>query len=120
MAPLYNFLIVAIVHMIASSMWLNPCSVPIDQRRDCGYPGIEPGTCTTFGKASLVTRDPMMFSRLMMIAGSVFLSVLLMFKKSGFPSPVVVAYIGIGLLTVYNATRCFHDSTVPYGPHCYF
>jgi hypothetical protein len=43
-----------------------------------------------------------------------------MFKKSGFPSMVAVAYLGVAVMTVVNATRCCHDSTVPYGPHCFF
>lgn len=62
----------------------------------------------------------MMFARLMMIASSVFLVALYMFKKSGFPSSVVIAYVGVGMFTIFNATRCCHDSTVPYGPHCYY
>ena len=120
MSPLYNFLLLAIAHLIASSLIFDPCSVPLYDRQDCGYPGITPNTCVMFGKWSSITSNPMMLVRVISVTASAVLISMYMFTKSGFPSVVAVAYLGLAAMTVFNATRCCHDSSVPYGPHCYF
>ena len=120
MSPLYNFILLGVLNFWASTWIFNPCSVPLLQRQDCGYPGIDPSTCMMFGKLALVLRNPLMLVQICVLAAVVLSASLLMFKKSGFPATVGIAYVGMGLMTVFNSTRCCHDSTVPSGPHCYY
>lgn len=120
MSPFYNFILLSVLNLWACLWMFNPCSVPLLQRQDCGYPGIHSSTCMMFGKLSIALRNPIMLVQICMFGTFVLTTSMVLFKKSGFPATVGIAYIGIGLLTVFNSTRCCHDNEVPSGPHCYY
>ena len=119
-SPLYNFLGCTVLHFVMNNFVFDPCNVPLEQRQDCGYPGIEGNTCQAVGKLSIVLMKPDVLLKMLFTAGLIFALTLWAFKDSGFPKSVGVLYVALALMTAYESTRCCHDSTVPSGPHCYY
>lgn len=120
MTPVYNFMFLALAHLLANVFLFDPCNVPLKDRRDCGFPGITDTACQTFGKLSIVTRDLSIFLKISAFTFTVLALSWMCFKKSGFPTIVGVLYVGIAFSTVFSATRCCHNPAAVSGPHCYY
>ena len=117
-SSLYNFLIVLLINAIAVYQVFNPCNVLVGNRRDCGYMGISPETCTGSGKLTLMLRDLTVLVPTLLRWAIIGLPTYHIYMMSDLPKSAGYIYGLIGFLSALTISRCCYEP-VEGAPHCY-
>jgi hypothetical protein len=117
-SSLYNFICVLLLDAILIYQIFDPCKVKVRQRRDCGYSGISPETCTGSAKISLMLRDMGVLIPTVLKWGLVAVPKYHLFMMSDLPKSAGYIYGIIGFVSAMTISRCCYEA-VEGAPHCY-
>ncbi len=116
---IYHFISVASV-LIAIAFFVDPCRVPYNKRKDCGYHGITVPTCLGAGKLILMFNDVSVLIKMLLVAFVIIGTTYAAWKQANMPQATLSIYLMMSAYTWYAISGCCYDSNGPEElPHCY-